>query len=377
MKNNFEGYLDLFKDLLTRATENEKMSRTVSNLFCFVPTDVLVRIIKNQPSFWKCKMFGHSFINDIQSMPLLTTNVGQYTKILNNTISDLKNSFDYSKFSSYESGEKIRNSSIQEFQTQINILNALCDIHNALVPIAKNIFTNFEKTLSTLVEFLKAIRNYKESKTQIETYKFYGLACEVLRTTTATFNLKDSGTDKKVEEILSEAFGTIEGFDINKDFLFLVLIRRQLELMNELFSYGELLVVIRCAEKIVETDVLPEKLRYKEAADTIADYFMNRRVSNEKEAINLYYQELAAKEAADKAFAEEQKEREMFNKQLMSIINLIEDNISQQNANTAFVMETVNKATKEYVKDYNNLVDEHNALVDKHNALVDEIKRRG
>lgn len=252
----------------------------------------------------------------------------------------------------------------------------MCD---AVLFITTNYYLNFAISVNAVVEFLNAIRHYKDS--QIATYKLYGLACEVLRATTETFNFRNLITNntssdnflEKLDNFLKNV-STYNGFDVKQ---YASLIDEQRTLINEFFSYEELIVVIRCAEKIVETDVLPEKLRYKEAADAIADYFTNRRVSNEKEAINLYFQELAAKEAADKAFAEEQKAREELNKEMMSVVKKIEDNIAEQNANTALVVRAFSKVHNEYIKDYNHLVDAHNDLVDKHNDLVDEIKKRG
>lgn len=62
---------------------------------------------------------------------------------------------------------------------------------------------------------------------------------------------------------------------------------------------------------------------------------------------------------------------------MMSVVKKIEDNIAEQNANTALVVRAFSKVHNEYTKDYNHLVDAHNDLVDKHNDLVDEIKKRG
>lgn len=342
MKNNFEGYLDLFRNLLTRTNENIKLNNSLSQSLI---------------AWFKSKIYD-----------------------ANHDLSELKTSFDYSQFSSYQSGESIRRSAIQKAQNDLkeweSLSNSMCD---AVLFITTNYYLNFAISVNAVVEFLNAIRHYKDS--QIATYKLYGLACEVLRATTETFNFRNLITNNTLSDDFLEKLdnflknvSTYNGFDVNQ---YASLIDEQRTLINEFFSYEELIVVIKCAEKIVETDVLPEKLRYKEAADAIADYFTNRRVSNEKEAINLYFQELAAKEAADKAFAEEQKAREELNKEMMSVVKKIEDNIAEQNANTALVVRAFSKVHNEYTKDYNHLVDAHNDLVDKHNDLVDEIKKRG
>lgn len=69
MKNNFEGYLDLFRNLLTRTNENIKLNNSLSQSLI---------------AWFKSKIYD-----------------------ANHDLSELKTSFDYSQFSSYQSGESI------------------------------------------------------------------------------------------------------------------------------------------------------------------------------------------------------------------------------------------------------------------------------
>lgn len=176
----------------------------------------------------------------------------------------------------------------------------MCD---AVLFITTNYYLNFAISVNAVVEFLNAIRHYKDS--QIATYKLYGLACEVLRATTETFNFRNLITNNTSSDNFLKNVSTYNGFDVNQ---YASLIDEQRTLINEFFSYEELIVVIRCAEKIVETDVLPEKLRYKEAADAIADYFTNRRVSNEKKRLIYIFKNLQQKKQQIKLLRKNKKQ---------------------------------------------------------------------
>ena len=115
------------------------------------------------------------------------------------------------------------------------------------------------------------------------------------------------------------------------------------------------------AIKIIEEQkLLPEKLLNANTVLKICSYFQDMRVSDMKEAINLYFNETREEERYNQVVNE-------MNQKVSSLTNELNKTKKELDTRTA-EMEEAYESLREA---HNNLIHEHNELVDDHNRMVD------
>ncbi len=114
---------------------------------------------------------------------------------------------------------------------------------------------------------------------------------------------------------------------------------------------------------IQEQKLLPEKLLNSEAVMKIISYFQDMRVSDMKEAINLFFNETREEERYNQIVNE-------MNQKVSSLtdeLNKTKKELDNRTAEMEEAYESLRQA-------HNNLIDKHNELVHDHNHLVDNQK---
>ncbi len=119
--------------------------------------------------------------------------------------------------------------------------------------------------------------------------------------------------------------------------------------------------VSRDALKIIqEQTILPQKLLNSNAVLKIISYFQDMRVSDMKEAINLFFNETREEEKYNQIVNE-------MNQKVSSLTNELNKTKKELDSRT----EQMEEAYESLRKAHNNLIHEHNELVDDHNRLSD------
>ncbi len=119
--------------------------------------------------------------------------------------------------------------------------------------------------------------------------------------------------------------------------------------------------VSRDALKIIqEQKILPQKLLNSNAVLKIISYFQDMRVSDMKEAINLFFNETREEEKYNQIVNE-------MNQKVTSLTNELNKTKKELDSRT----EQMEEAYESLRKAHNNLIHEHNELVDDHNRLSD------
>ena len=381
MKNNYEGYLDFFngkKELLEK--EYSSLKNWVNIFMLGVSPEAFYKVMEKDYREGNISSISWEGISNACKTQeglynfCLCANFGGLILRLKNALKEnyTPQKWNYSKFASYESGEAFRQKSIAELQKDINTLSGYAKDSLFLSDGAKNQYELLNNYIAVSINFINSLYNYKD--TEANRYRLYAnaLAYFVALSSASADNFGHGYYETFVRGInenyiyAKDIPGVKKSYEtfVYPGFKALTDLRYDTMLDNE--SYNLTLI----AQKIVDTKLLPDSINNYDAANKIASYYEDRRVSSEKEAINLYFEELASeKERQAKEAAANELRR-----QILEVSKMIHQHIEQQSLFTRQIAQTIEDSREMMINEHNKLVDEHNKLVDEHNELVDKHK---
>lgn len=256
---------------------------------------------------------------------------------------------------------------IKGFTICSNTAQEAITLNNVCVTVLKSTILKGLQLSNALVNLLNDLKSCNDSSAL--KYHLYGSACEMLVTYYEITNEKAKTFLSQQKSLIKKSSVCSEVLsDLNENYL------KTLELIiNNFVDYSQnsninLMLVI--AQKIVETKLLPNDLSNKDACYKISSYFDNRRVENEKEAINLYFQEKQKEDA--KKVTDEQMASIM--NEINKVVGLIQENISSRNQSTASIMFKINEINNKRIEEYEKLSSTYDQLSKEASKIEKELK---
>lgn len=269
---------------------------------------------------------------------------------------------------------KLNGSDYSYTERLISTIKDLIDVNNSFVGALEYEYDTVINLLEYAKEFKNKLDNYKDKKNN--NLRLYGYASDFIKYYTIVVERKESV--KQLYKAIMEPKGLekckkyVKAFNEN---VVSILTNFKNKVNKEVMYSKELYALILTAAKISEFALMPISLSNSKACNTIASYYENGRVDNDKEAINLYFAELQREEALKIMDEKYKKALEEERNQINQVITLINKSMNDQKNAMISMAKMVSDENKKHVIKYNELVDEYNDLVNEYNDTLDEIEK--